>query len=116
MAHSLKDIYFKILSINQNIEQTKKPLGRYCQRFMPIINTCKAHLDDIENDYKYFLFCNLKSNRLSIESIRIPFIIKISNKLLDTMNKKNKEYLSTLKTELLSLFKHSSLMVFDLPN
>lgn len=53
----------------------------------------------IENDFKYFLFCNLKTNIVGIESIRLPFIIKISNKLLDIMNKKNKEYLSKLKTE-----------------
>ena len=30
------------------METTKKPLGRYIQRLLPIINTCKAHLEDID--------------------------------------------------------------------
>ncbi len=29
------------------METTKKPLGRYIQRLLPIANTCKAHLEDI---------------------------------------------------------------------
>lgn len=30
------------------MEKNKKPLGRYVQRFLPVANTCKAHLEDIE--------------------------------------------------------------------
>ena len=30
------------------METTKKPLGRYIQRLLPIANTCKAHLEDIQ--------------------------------------------------------------------
>lgn len=30
------------------MEINKRPLGRYIQRLLPIANTCKAHLDDIQ--------------------------------------------------------------------
>jgi len=39
-------------SIYQYIEKTQKPIGRYVQRLMPILNTCKAHMDDIEKCIK----------------------------------------------------------------
>lgn len=34
------------------METTKRPLGRYCQRLLPILNTCKAHLEEIEKCIK----------------------------------------------------------------
>ena len=39
---------YTLLFKKKHIERTKKPLGRFIQRLLPIANTCKAHLDDIE--------------------------------------------------------------------
>lgn len=35
-------------AIFEHMEKTKKPLGRYIMRLLPIMNTCKAHLEDIQ--------------------------------------------------------------------
>jgi len=35
-------------AIFEYMKTNKKPLGRYVQRLLPIANTCKAHLEDIE--------------------------------------------------------------------
>lgn len=54
-------IFIKLNSVDTNkvvedifehMEKTKKPLGRFIQRLLPIANTCKAFLDDIEKCMK----------------------------------------------------------------
>ncbi len=35
-------------AVFNHVESTKKPIGRYVQRFVPVLNTCKAYLENIE--------------------------------------------------------------------
>lgn len=37
-----------VRKIFEDMEINKRPLGRYIQRLLPIANTCKAHLEDIQ--------------------------------------------------------------------
>ena len=32
----------------EHVEKTRRPIGRYVQRILPVTSTCKAHLDDID--------------------------------------------------------------------
>ncbi|RNA09854.1 THUMP domain-containing 1 [Brachionus plicatilis] len=35
-------------SIFGHVEKTKKSIGRYVQRFLPVLNTCRSYLEDLE--------------------------------------------------------------------
>ncbi|CAF0728714.1 unnamed protein product [Brachionus calyciflorus] len=39
-------------SIFGHIDKSEKPLGRFVQRFLPILNTCKSYLDDLDKCLK----------------------------------------------------------------
>lgn len=78
-------IFINLESVNPNgvveaifeyMEETKKPLGRYIQRLLPIANTCKAHLEDIEKCIKKTLdeFETIKNSNSELgEDIAKPF-------------------------------------------
>lgn len=60
------------------IESTKKPIGRFVQRLLPVLNTCKAHLDEIEKCLKITLD-NLDVFKDDKPPIKYSCIFKASN-------------------------------------
>lgn len=87
-------------SIYEYIKDTKKPLCRYVQRFVPVLNTCKAYLDDIDKCVeatfnKYYnanetikYNCMYKSSNNCV--IKRDDIIKSVNKYFQNKNQSNK--------------------------
>ncbi len=83
----------------KHVEATKRPIGRYVQRFVPILNTCKAYLENIEPCLEHTLkqvydenttikySCLFKTSNNG--SISRENVIKLVNNYLKTKNPSN---------------------------